>query len=87
MSLLSRGVSKLAGLDVTIRQVAHPSSNPNLDKSAKQSSTFLHDGIVWGVTNQTVDVVHCHVLRTPNLNWSGANSVSVAPLNLQGLAA
>ena len=33
MSLLGVGVSKLAGLDTTIRQVAHPFSHPNLDKS------------------------------------------------------
>jgi hypothetical protein len=32
----SCGVSKLAGLDTTLRQVAHPSSTANLDKSDRR---------------------------------------------------
>ena len=40
MSLLGVGVSKLAGLDTTIRQVAHPFSHPNLDKSVVQCIAF-----------------------------------------------
>src|SRR5437667_12419679 len=31
----SCGVSTLAGIDPTIRQVAHPSPDPNLDKSGR----------------------------------------------------
>src|SRR5712691_8597627 len=35
----SCGVSTLGGIDPTIRQVAHPSPDPNLDKSAHGSMT------------------------------------------------
>lgn len=49
VSLLGVGVSKLAGLDITIRQAAHPLSNLNLDKSGFLRSVATQGRLARGV--------------------------------------